>query len=233
MSGAADPAALPSHIKTTEEEVRFKWENDINFGEGDRSDGWTYLQPQKKPHGAHFGPELGLAHKLKLGGVENIAFSKIAMGSTSLYSDWHPEAKDGKCYYKRMITFVKESIKQLEDNGHKVSIKGFFWMQGESDGNNATRSKAYEPNLKLLIQKVREDLSTPELIFVVGKIKWPKAKKMSVVNQSIANVAKNVSNVRVVETADLAAIGGGNHHFNAESLYKLGERMAESYLMGK
>jgi len=103
-------------------------------------------------------------------------------------------------------------------------------MQGESDGNNARDSKAYEQNLTNFIARVRNDLNSKDLLFVAGKIKWPRSKKWKVVNESMDKVTKKDPNVAVVETSDLTAIGPRNAHFNAPSVLKLGERMGEAFL---
>ena len=109
---------------------------------------------------------------------------------------------------------------------------GLLWMQGESDAMTLEFAQAFRHNQELLIARIREDLGTADLPFIMGQIvnrTNPKMVYAEMVRQAQAEVAAGDANTALVLTDDLSDRGDGAH-FTAEALMTLGERFARAYL---
>ena len=95
----------------------------------------------------HFGPEVTFSRKLKEAGYKPAIF-KYTRGSTSIHSDWLAPEEGG--YYDAMVADLDTAITDLESQGHTVNIRGFIWIQGESDAETHALASAYETTLELL-----------------------------------------------------------------------------------
>jgi len=231
MSGRADASLLTPELNAPFDDVIINWLNDINWGDGDTSNGWTFLQPQYFPklHKRHFGPEITLGRKLHAElKTPKIALVKMGLGSTNLHTNWNPEHTGEDAYYPRFVAHYQHARDELEKKGSKVVVAGLFWMQGESDANKATDANNYEANLKKLVATIRELVGVPELPVVLGKINWKRAKKQAVVNKAIENFAQTDKCACFVDTSDLSKLQ--DDHFDGEALQMLGTRMAEAFL---
>jgi len=233
MGGRASADALSETLRAPYDAVLINWINDINFGEGDSSNGWLSLRPQHSPGlgYSHFGPEISLGRRLHQALKKpKIAFVKFALGSTNLHTNWNPSNTNDDGYFHRgFLPHYKKSVELLVEQGYTVKIKGFFWMQGESDGGgNSQVVSSYKQNLSDLIHHVRNLVGEPELPVVLGKINWKKAKKQSVINAAMETVAKEGKNITWVDTSDLTKLP--DDHFDGPALVSLGERMAESFI---
>lgn len=110
-------------------------------------------------------------------------------------------------------------------------LKGVLWHQGESDSNSKL-SEAYEANLHDLIKRLRTELNTPDVPFVVGQLgqfpesPWDAAKKK--VDKALQDVP-----TRVKQTAFVSSDGlkhkGDKVHFDAASYREFGKRYAAAY----
>lgn len=117
-----------------------------------------------------FGPELGMAEYLTENGHEHDVFIvKCAFGGMTLYRDWlspssgrgydkdafanqkpdvisavfaGEEIRAGWCY-NELVKLLHESLTELESRGYALQIRGFCWMQGESDADNEAHAKQY------------------------------------------------------------------------------------------
>ena len=134
------------------------------------------------------GSELGLAYQLKQNRPDtNFAFIKIAVGGTTLASDWRSpssEQDSGGYMYKRF----KEGFNLAMEKAHEavddatIEVAGILWMQGEQDAGSESQAKAYQNNLNNFITKVRNVVDntnkdyivnrpdTPEIPFILGLI---------------------------------------------------------------
>ena len=119
------------------------------------SNGWVTMKPQEGLFSAgHFGPEVTLSRKLLQAGY-NPAFFKFCKGGTSIYDDWKTRGEGG--YYDDMITALSNAITDLENQGHKVNIRAFIWIQGESDAKEILQDAYYE-NLLSIINDLRNNV---------------------------------------------------------------------------
>ncbi len=130
--------------------------------------------------GAYSGAEIGIATALSKSGEKHVII-KYANGDTQLsangisasnnLSTWTPPsyiaanpdiAFDGDKIgdlYNGFISTVKEAVSKLKAEGYIPEVQGFWWMQGERDGNHGDMTgELYSTLLKTLISDVRRDV---------------------------------------------------------------------------
>ena len=138
---------------------------------GERATRWGPLGPTTETapqaiYGHGFGPELAAGHRLsRLHSRENVAIVKFARNNTNLHTDWNPDRRGS--LYHQMLARTSAARKALK---RPTRIAGFFWMQGEADSDSAAHAYAYGRNLTRLISRLRADLRTPRLSFVLGRV---------------------------------------------------------------
>lgn len=216
---------------------------------------------------AHSGPEIGMAKVLfeegktavimkyaaggtYLGDWEGINQSTKNFGgwaSPSTRQEWTEQGlsvhKNCGLLYDRLFELLGKGVEKLRSEGYTPVLKGFAWMQGESDIERRDWAEAYEHNLTNLITDMRADAEklfgepARTVPFVIGKIAYDFGNRfwsfIDTVRAAEDAVAEKLENVYTVETLDLP-IGGGNGsddwHFNAEDIYTLGQRFAQTAL---
>ena len=158
-----DAAAYPTDPNNLDEQIRFNW----SIGNGRNSGGWTTMQPQDGYFSnGHFGAEVTFSRKLQQQGY-NTAIFKFSQGATSIYNHWLNPGDGG--LYDDMISDLNTAITTLENQGHTVNIKGFVWIQGESDSNSQPAASAYFNNLTMLISDLRNNVTNnPSLPIILG-----------------------------------------------------------------
>lgn len=180
--------------------------------------------------GGGFGAEVttGLGIANAMGGTQ-VAEVKYSLGGTSLAVDWNPDNPAGYKLYPSMVTAVNTAVSalQAQNPSKTVKIKGFFWMQGESD----TDGTLYQTNLTNLISHVRADFGDPNLPFVFGQL--GAAWTGNAIAQAQANIgtpgrSTYIHDTLMVQTSDLPIIFDGMH-FNTVGIQKLGNRYAAAY----
>lgn len=120
------------------------------------TNGWVSMQAQPGRYtNGHFGPEVTFSRRLKLAGF-NPAIFKYCKGGSFLATEWKQPGASG--FYDDMIVDLKIAIKELEDIGHTINVKGFIWIQGEEDAKNETYSAAYQANLTNLLNDLRNNV---------------------------------------------------------------------------
>ena len=72
--------------------------------------------------------------------------------------------------YNRFIKNMDNAISQLNNNSIDYEICGMLWMQGESDSETLEMANAYETNLILLLNDIRDKTNKSDLTFVMGRI---------------------------------------------------------------
>ncbi len=101
-------------------------------------------------------------------------------------------------------------------------LKGILWHQGESD-NDSVHALLYLSKLKILIERLRTELQSPNIPFVAGEIGY--FNKTTIINDVINELPAEVKNTAVVAANDLT--DKGDHlHFNTASARELGKRYA-------
>ncbi|MBD3628465.1 sialate O-acetylesterase [Cyclobacterium sp.] len=126
---------------------------------------WIPMQAQKGrfPSG-HFGPEVSFARELKKAGYHPAIF-KYTRGGTGLKRDWKSPGEGG--IYDAMVADLKKAVENLEKSGHQVNIRGFIWIQGETDAGDDEAAKNYEKNLSQLIAHLRSEVVKNDALKVI------------------------------------------------------------------
>uniref|UniRef100_UPI0032165E5A sialate O-acetylesterase n=1 Tax=uncultured Draconibacterium sp. TaxID=1573823 RepID=UPI0032165E5A len=157
-------AYYPTDTASLDQSILLNW---TFFGKEDSNGEWITMQAQKGRYPAgHFGPEVSFARELRKAGY-NPAIFKYCLGGTGLARDWKAPGKGG--IYDSMVKDLKPAIKKLKKQGHKVNIRGFIWIQGESDGVNDEIANAYYSNLETLLHDLRTNVvKDSELQVILG-----------------------------------------------------------------
>lgn len=161
---------------------------------------------------ASFGPEVGMAEALKAKFPdETFYIIKSAVGGTNLFHDWlppsceghDPDASDaeGEHYrasgwcFNEMIRTVGDGIRMLEEQGLQPEIRGFCWMQGESDSFEAETAANYAMRYRRMLADFNAVYGayTENCTYVDAAIseKWPLYREINAAKQEHALSAKN------------------------------------------
>jgi len=154
MGQQGDAAQYPADTDNLDNQIRFNWDV-LN---GSDSGLCTTMEPQDLGHyftAGHFGPEVTFSRKLIHAGY-NPAIFKYTQGATSIHEHWLAPGAGGM--YDDMVTALNTAITALEAQGHTVTVRGFIWIQGESDSNTDARANAYNANLTNLINDFRNNV---------------------------------------------------------------------------
>lgn len=170
--------------------------------------------------------------------------------SPSVIARWKQEGKkvhrNSGLMYTRFLEVLERGLESVRAQGFKPVVKGYIWMQGESDAEHKELSEIYGTNLQALIGDMRtdvaaltEDENAKDMPFVVGKItptyngytRW-----VQTLRAGQDRVARETPLVYTVETEDLPVVDMKTHetlgsdvcHFNAGDMYTLGQRFAVS-----
>ena len=210
-----DPAGLDSQIRLN-----------YTYIESTQSNGWIEMQPQEgRFESGHFGPEVTFGRKLVEAGY-NPAIFKYARGSTSIYSDWLAPGKGG--YYDAMVADLGNAISDLESQGHAVSIRGFIWIQGESDAETHALASAYETSLLSIISDLRNHVvgnsSLPIILGVDEQHYW--VVKQPAVLDAHKSIARNDDQIKFTSMYSLPKADGT--HLTPAGLMTHGEQIFEA-----
>ena len=157
------------------------------------SNGWEPLGPV----GFYdtFGPELSFASELQKEGVENLAIAKFTHSGSQII-DWTPEGSVAKTrnLYPAFLTFIQDSIRELENKGHTVELAGIFYHLGENDMSWGPFRKDAPKRLMALVNQSRIDLDQPSL-------RWYVSQQPPTDDKSV-NEIKVTANLEKVTAAD-------------------------------
>ena len=152
-------------------------------GTGFQSDGKTNAYSDR------FGVELTFARRMKeLHPDRNIALIKYSRGGTSLderaarqFGTWEPDfvggprKASGINQYDHFLATLRHAfaVADIDADGEadRLIPAGILWMQGESDAaTTAEVARAYERNLKRLMDLIRAALRQDDLPIAIGRI---------------------------------------------------------------
>ena len=155
------------------------------------------MQPQigKFTPQGHFGPEVTFSRELKEAGY-NPAILKYTRGGSSIHNNWKTPGNGG--YYDQMIVKLNNAISELENLGHTVNIRGFIWIQGESDANNSSNANAYQARLSSIINDMRNNIANNSLLPIILGVdeQHPFIVNQPAVLNAHQNIAENDDNIK-------------------------------------
>ena len=218
-------ASVAPHLLGPRSDVLFYGPDD------DRATRWGELtsvtEPSQPFYGPGFGPELSAAPRLaSLHPRARTAIVKFARNGTSLHADWNPDRRGA--LYDALLARVHRAQRAARDLGTRITIAGFFWMQGEWDADTLAHADAYGRNLVQLITRLRTDLRTPNLPVVLGRIRDVRRVSVwrpysDVVRREQREVAAAVPRTFLVSTDGLEIDPRSPVHFDTRGIVRLGE----------
>ena len=182
-----------------------------------------------------FGPELSTGTDLAGRLPNKVAVIKFASGGASLDNHFK---KTANVLYADLMATVNGGLAQLTAQGFAPTVKGFFWLQGETDalggGTDATDAAAYGANITQFVADVRADLGVPTLKFILTQINpnMPALQNqpgVTLVNQGMQNLATSDANVKYVPTSDITSGFADAIHYNGNQAITIGQRWADAY----
>lgn len=220
-----DASSYPETEQELDESIRLHWTFVDHHSSGGK---WVPLQAQagRFPKG-HFGPEVRFARELKKVGY-NPAIFKYTKGATGLARDWKSSGEGG--IYDRMIEDLKSAIKLLEEENFKVNVRGFIWIQGETDAGNENTAKEYQANLREMIHDLRRNVineSNLKIILGVDE-QHPFVKERPTVVEAQKRLAAD--DATIAFTSMLGLPKADATHLTPEGLVAHGKRIFEAYL---
>lgn len=169
-------------------------------------------------YGFRPGPDVSAIGALsRLRAVEAVT---LAVNGSSLATDWNPANPNGLA--RTLEQKVQASLRRL---GSRAYVAAFFWMQGETDSDDAESAAAYGKNLTALIQRWRAVLRAGEVPFVLGQI-GHAGPFTARVRAEQARVAASVERTILIPTDDLERAPGDSLHFSTKGTLRLGYRFA-------
>ncbi len=176
--------------------------------------------------GTSFGPEVSFGHAMaKAFPDDDIRLVKYAASGTALYNDWAPT--NGPEYRAFMAT-AKDALADLDASKVEYSVAGMLWLQGESDAEEK-QGESYEKNLTAFIAHIRSIFNTPEMPFIIARVRdhYGKGAQANMVRDAQESLAKTIKSVFWFDTDDCTMLNAG--HYDSAGLIVIGNRFAESY----
>jgi len=182
------------------------------------------------------GPEISFADSISEALHDSrIILVKYAVGGTSLLA-WAPDWDETRAkiagnesagpLYRNLLGQIATATE-----GKRVHFGAVLWMQGERDAKFVPAAEQYEAHFLGLIERVRADLRTPDLLFLYGQVNPPRSTYpgLEQVRQAQLRVQNRIANVRMVDTDDLSKLAD-QLHYDAKGQITLGRRFAQAYL---
>ena len=201
-----------------------------------------------------FGLELSLGNTLQEKYPKRqFALLKHASSGTNLFYQWNPHRPDqtlANSEYQRWLDTVKKGCAALQKEGYTPRLRALLWQQGEADARDTAgeqNARAYAQNLKNFITKVRQDLKTPDLLFVYGTVMPRKAERFTyrdIVKKAQQDICEKSSSPHAVKGALLVEADHlqmldqdykttqpkDDVHLGTMGILVLGQRMAQTLI---
>lgn len=204
------------------------------------------------------GPELGAAYGLRAAGTKErpIYFIKAGISGSGFAQDgedkinWNVE-KEQNLYVNHLKPYTENCLNLIEgETGIKPTIRGFLWMQGESDSDEK-KIPYYADRMNALLDKFKDDFKgyakgedgsniafIDALIYDNDGTKWG-AQTSQDLNQVKMQNAADHDNYYCINTSwkieggmqlKTGSPGGDSMHYNTESSFRLGLAYADVIL---
>ena len=209
------------------EQIAFKY----SIGGGyKKSDGWEPLGPAG--YYDTFGPEVSFGQVLQKKISDNIAIAKFTHSGSQM-NDWTPEGSMAKSrhLYPQFITFVKESITELEAKGHEVELAGIFYHVGENEMSMPPYRKSAPKWLESTIAQSRRALELPQLKWYVSQQPPTDDKRVNSIDVTaeLEKIAAADNNLIHIKAFDLPK-QEKKLVIDTAGIVRLGELIAERYV---
>ena len=243
-----DPSAKPTYDHLVNQDGAWVVRDDVWVADLEKSG------PLSVEGKSSFGPDLQFAFVMGEYYENPVLIIKTAWGGKSLYVDFRPPSSGEEVgpNYTMMVERVHEVLGNIKEHvpgyqGQGYEIAGFGWHQGWNDRVNQTYNDAYQVNCVNLINDLRSEFNLPQLPFVLattGMSGWreshPRACSLMAAQLAVPDdPGLENGNVVSVDTRDYyrpeelspAGANQGFHwHWNAETLFLIGNGMAEAMI---
>jgi len=175
--------------------------------------------------GDHFGPEIAFGHAMaKQMPDVDIRLVKSGVSGTNLHTHWAPTT--GVCYIKFMKA-AQTALADLDANKVPYEMAGMLWLQGESDAKSPQKID-YEKNLTKFIAHMREMFKTPEMPFLIARVREHYGGKEGAkfVRDAQMKIGEMDKNAACFDTDDCEMHNEG--HYNSAGLIVIGTRFADA-----
>lgn len=184
---------------------------------------WTTMGPQmgEFPDG-HFGPEVSFARKLRASSSNPVAIFKYSLPSTDLATWWLPPGKNG--LYDDMVKQLSAAIMILQRSGFTPQIKGFIWVQGESDGTETEWARKYKERLAVILDDFSSNVAHAPVPVVLG---LDEKNSLVLKNPIVLTAQEELARTRpCTGRASMAGLSmGPMGHLSPSALVTYGERL--------
>ena len=156
---------------------------------------------------------------------KRVAVVKTTIGASSLCGDWKLLGQGGLS--DAMLAEVATAMSELRADVGAARLRGFVWIQGESDADTDEHARGFQGLLTELIAKLRQQWKEPGLPVVLGideQHPGPTARPLVVAAQKAIAAADPMvawTSMNGLEKADVS-------HLTSAGLMKHGERLAEA-----
>jgi sialidase-1 len=228
---AGGEADVSPGIDPADAQVKFFWSNRATSSVviGDSGGVFSTLQSQQGGYYSgsttHWGPEVGFARSLYRAGVRNFGIIKASRGGGG-NSYWLKDGSDDHMY-DHIVATVQAAAANLTSQGHTFTIKGFLYLQGESD--SAAEASVAGARLKTLVDNLRVDLPNANAMHCVCAGIAATGATRDVVRAQHEAIAAATAYIDYVSTTDLQPFLYDNLHFNKAAKITVGERFAQSF----
>ena len=235
------PGSAPSDASTA-----FFWSNvsaantvfpPLLYGDADGALRTLQVQQGDGSSPVFWGPEFGLARGLSAAGRTDLLIVKVSRGGGG-NTWWHPPAfeadPDSGHMWGQLALVTSQAIALAEAEGREVELRGFLYLQGES--NDQAEAEEAGERLALLIETFAAHVealapgATADMHTVIGEIaassSTPARSRTSFEQRMLAEASPDIS---FVETADLPLKSDGIH-FGRDAKLEIGDRMAQALL---
>ncbi len=197
------------------------------------------------------GPELGFGTVMGDAYEEPVLLVKIAWGGKAIGKEFRPPSSGGEvgAEYQLLVEHAKKVLADPaaifpEFRGRQFELMGIGWHQGWNDRVNQAFNDAYEENLSNLIRDLRQELSRPDLPFVIAETgmsgpqeKHPRALSLMAAQKAVAERPEFRDTVAFVPTRSFwrdesrsPSRQGYHWNSNAETYYLIGDGMGRAML---
>ena len=202
------------------------------------------------------GPELGCAYGLRAAAKKTIYFIKAGISGSGFAQNgedkinWNVE-KEQNLYVNHLKPYTENCLSLIEgETGIKPTIRGFLWMQGESDSDEK-KIPVYAERLNALVDTFRTDFKDyakngdgnsialiDACIYDNDGTLWGAQNSQDLNRVKMENAAAHV-NVYCINTSwkieggmklSTGSPGGDFMHYNTESSFRLGLAYADVIL---
>lgn len=169
-----------------------------------------------------FGPEVTLSRKLKQDGY-NPAIYKCTVPGTSLSSFWKEPGENGA--YDQMKADLLNQITILKNQGYKVNLRAFIWIQGEEDASSQTMANNYKAKLAKIIYDFRNSFGNVPIILSVNN---SCGGYINTIIQSQMDISNEFIDVNYSDMIDLERFPSDQIHLSAIGVINQGEKLYQS-----